>query len=82
MGNSVTVNRVYVPRGDGSHGTAVPRGVPTAGALAQDIPDYAKGDQTIKADAGKLCPTLVSPGLVTAVAATRGYGVAEYGRAE
>lgn len=39
-------------------------------------------DQTIKADAGKLCPTLVPPSLVTAVAAIRGYGVAKYGRAE
>ena len=39
-------------------------------------------DQTIKADAGKLCPTLVPPSLVTAVAAIRGYGVAKYGRSE
>ena len=39
-------------------------------------------DQTIKADAGKLCPTLVPPSLVAAVAAIRGYGVAKYGRSE
>ena len=39
-------------------------------------------DQSIKADAGKLCPTLVPPSLVTAVAAIRGYGVAKYGSSE
>ncbi len=39
-------------------------------------------DQTIKADAGKLKPTLVPPSLVYAVAAVRGYGEVKYGGSE
>ena len=36
-------------------------------------------DQTVKADAGKLRPTLVFPSLIRAVAAVREYGVRKYG---
>lgn len=39
-------------------------------------------DQKIKADAGKLRPTLVFPSLIRAVAAVREYGVKKYGDAD
>lgn len=39
-------------------------------------------DQSVKADAGKLRPTLVPVSLVRAVAATRGYGTVKYGSAD
>lgn len=36
-------------------------------------------DQTVKADAGKIRPTLVFPSLIRAIAAVREYGVRKYG---
>lgn len=39
-------------------------------------------DQAVKADGGKIKPTLVPPSLITAVAKIRGYGVEKYGDPE
>lgn len=39
-------------------------------------------DQTIKADAGKIRPTLVPPKAIKAIATVRTYGAAKYGDAE
>lgn len=39
-------------------------------------------DQTIKADAGKIQPTLVEPSLIREVAMVRAYGIAKYGDRE
>ena len=39
-------------------------------------------DQDIKADAGKLRPSLVPPAIIDAIAAVREYGVEKYGDAE
>lgn len=43
----------------------------------EDSPPQA--DQSAKADAGKIMPTLVPPALIEAVAAVRGYGCSKYG---
>ena len=39
-------------------------------------------DQTIKADAGKIRPTLVPRQIIRAISIIRGYGVQKYGSAE
>ena len=45
--------------------------------VIEDSPPQA--DQSAKADAGKVMPTLVPPALIEAVAAVRGYGCNKYG---
>lgn len=45
--------------------------------VIEDSPPQA--DQSAKADAGKIMPTLVPPALIEAVAAVRGYGCSKYG---
>lgn len=45
--------------------------------VIEDSPPQA--DQSAKADAGKIMPTLVPPALIEAVAAVRGYGCNKYG---
>lgn len=35
-------------------------------------------DQSIKADAGKICPTLVPTAAIRAIAEVRAYGVSKY----
>lgn len=44
--------------------------------VIEDSPPQA--DQSAKADAGKIMPTLVPPALIEAVAAVRGYGCSKY----
>lgn len=50
---------------------------PAQGCDPQDVAFY-RADQSAKADAGKIRPTLVPPALIEAVAAVREYGCSKY----